>query len=81
MPDEADVMPVAAIFDHDEVPAFLRDQPSWWKHGVHGFKPPVHNPDAPTLWTFSRPAKAAFEAWQDERRQHCESSRLERTDH
>lgn len=61
MPDES---PVAAIFDRDEVRAFLRDQPAWWCRGVHGFRPPLDDPEAPTLWVFSRPAKAAFETWQ-----------------
>jgi hypothetical protein len=59
-----DVEPVAAIFDRADVLAFLKDQPSWWKHGVHGFRPPLDDPEAPTLWTFSRAAKVAFEAWQ-----------------
>jgi hypothetical protein len=61
---QTDGAPAAAIFNHDDVPAFLRDQPSWWKHGVHGFRPALDDPAAPALWTFSRPAKAAFESWQ-----------------
>jgi hypothetical protein len=60
----SDVTPVAAFVDHHEVPAFLRDQPSWWHRGVYGFRPPLDDPDAPSLWVFSKPAKAAFEAWQ-----------------
>jgi hypothetical protein len=67
MDDETDVTPVAAIFDRAEIPAFLRDQPAWWKHGVHGFRPALNDPDPPTLWTFSKPAKAAFESWQQAR--------------
>jgi hypothetical protein len=63
MPDATDVTPVAAIFDRDEVPAFLREQPEWWGSGIHGFRPPLDDPAEATLWTFSKRAKAAFEAW------------------
>jgi len=64
MPDETDVTPVAGLFDAHDVPAFLKAQPAWWRHGIHGFRPELDDPEALTFWTFSRPAKAAFESWQ-----------------
>jgi hypothetical protein len=60
---QVDVEPAAVLVDHHEVLAFLRDQPAWWRRGLYGFRPPLADPAAPSLWVFSRPAKAAFEGW------------------
>jgi hypothetical protein len=64
MPSATDVSPAWAIFDDDDVPAFLQEDPAWWKRGIYGFRLELDDPTAPTLWIFSRPAKRAFEAWQ-----------------